>query len=377
VPEGFLGAGPEDAPGDARPGVVAVPVAASTRAGAFVDVDVLAAAVVPAGAAAPTLAAVGQPQHGTTTVIAGRIRYAPAAGYVGADSFTYVVASGGKTSQGRVGVAVDLPGTVGGTAPLERWPVPLATVRAGGAGQVALRAALTGTLLPGTLVEVADGTYGGAPIEIVADGTAANPIVVTARTVGAARLGCAVVVRGDHVWLRGFAFDDAATYTDPGFDNNEVGGNVVVYGRGCRLLRNRFLRRNCRELEKTCVSVHQDARAPVIAYNHFDHAVDFTALARPTEQNDLKYHFNYLFFHIGNGSANSAGGLVERNHFRRSPGLEAWGGGDVPYEGFKTSTLTVGRLDKQDYQYTADILFPRTCSRTWARRPSSRCAARG
>jgi hypothetical protein len=39
-------------------------------------------------------------------VITGRIRYAPAAGYVGADSFTYVVASGGKASQGRVGVAV-------------------------------------------------------------------------------------------------------------------------------------------------------------------------------------------------------------------------------------------------------------------------------
>jgi hypothetical protein len=108
-PDGFYGAGPEDAPDDERPGAVAVPVAASTRAGAYVDVDVLAAAVVPAGAAAPTLAAVGQPQHGTATVIAGKVRYAPAAGYVGADAFAYTIASGGKASAGRVGIRVDGP----------------------------------------------------------------------------------------------------------------------------------------------------------------------------------------------------------------------------------------------------------------------------
>lgn len=360
-PDAFYGAGPEDAPGDARPGAVAVPLSASTRAGTHVDVDVLAAAVVSAGALAPTLASVGQPLHGTATVIAGKVRYTPTAGYVGADSFAYAIVSGGKASQGRVSVAVapGVPATGGGTAPRERWPVPTATVRAGGAGQPTLRAALTGTLLPGTVVEVADGTYAGAPIEITADGTAANPIVVTARNVGAARLSCAIVLRGDHVWLRGFTFDDAGAYRDPGFDENEVGGNVVVYGRGCRVLRNAFVRRRVTgdDLDKTCVAIHRDARAPVVAYNHFDHAVNFAGLARPTERNGLKYHFNYLFFQIGNGTANSAGGVVERNHFRRSPGLEAWGGEDVPYEGFKTSTLTVGRLDRQDYQYEADILF--------------------
>lgn len=237
----------------------------------------------------------------------------------------------------------------GGRSPLEDWPTPLATIPPV-SGEANVRGVLTGPIAAGTLIEITDGTYGGVPIEIVADGTATNPIVITARNVGQARFTCAIVIRGDHVWLRGFKFDDAGTFTDPNFEFNEVGGNIVIYGTGVRILRNTFLRRNIGLLEKTCIGISNQASAPAIAYDHFDYAINTSTsgFVRPTDANNKKYNFNYLFFELGNGQPNSGNGIVERNHFRRSPGLDLWGGTDVEYGKFKNSMFAVGRLDLQE-----------------------------
>ncbi|WP_157592211.1 Ig-like domain-containing protein [Solirubrobacter soli] len=51
-----------------------------------------------AGAEPGTLAVAADPSHGTVTVVAGALRYTPAAGYIGADEFTYTVTNEGGTS---------------------------------------------------------------------------------------------------------------------------------------------------------------------------------------------------------------------------------------------------------------------------------------
>lgn len=54
-----------------------------------------------------TVTSAGGAIHGTTTIVAGGVRYVPAAGYAGPDTFTYVVGDGnGGTDQGTVAVSV-------------------------------------------------------------------------------------------------------------------------------------------------------------------------------------------------------------------------------------------------------------------------------
>lgn len=82
----------------------------AATAGGPVDVPVLANDVAgPADEAGQTLAvaSVAAPGHGTATALAGGlVRYAPAAGYVGPDSFTYVVSDGELTATATVRVDV-------------------------------------------------------------------------------------------------------------------------------------------------------------------------------------------------------------------------------------------------------------------------------
>ena len=88
---------------------VANPDPATTGAGVAVVIDVLANDTDPEGEPL-TLAAVGTPQHGTAVIDAGKVRYTPAAGFSGTDTFTYTVADAfGTTAAGTVTVAVAAP----------------------------------------------------------------------------------------------------------------------------------------------------------------------------------------------------------------------------------------------------------------------------
>ncbi len=85
---------------------VPAPDNATTKAGTAVTVDLLGNDTAPAGGAL-TLVSVTQPKHGKVTLVDGKAVYTPEAGYVGTDTFTYVVrdASGGEaTGTATVGV---------------------------------------------------------------------------------------------------------------------------------------------------------------------------------------------------------------------------------------------------------------------------------
>jgi Ca2+-binding RTX toxin-like protein len=102
---------PVDDPPRAEPDSVTVAQGAS----AVVDVTANDSAG-PADESGQTLSvvAVGPAAHGTAELIvsgpdAGRVRYTPAAGYVGSDSFTYDVSDGSGTATGTVSVTVTAP----------------------------------------------------------------------------------------------------------------------------------------------------------------------------------------------------------------------------------------------------------------------------
>jgi glucose/arabinose dehydrogenase len=90
---------------------VAVDDTASTSVGRAITIDVLANdSRGPQDEAAQTLtiAGVGTPAHGTAAVDAGKIRYTPSPGYLGADSFSYQVCdSGGACDTAQVSISVD------------------------------------------------------------------------------------------------------------------------------------------------------------------------------------------------------------------------------------------------------------------------------
>ncbi|MFF5079467.1 beta strand repeat-containing protein [Actinoplanes sp. NPDC000266] len=89
---------------DAAP--TAVADTATTTTGKAVDIAVTANDTDP-GSSALTLVSAGAPAHGTATVVGGKIRYTPAAGYTGTDTFTYVVKdAAGSTATGTVTVSV-------------------------------------------------------------------------------------------------------------------------------------------------------------------------------------------------------------------------------------------------------------------------------
>ncbi|MEU8815898.1 Ig-like domain-containing protein [Actinoplanes sp. NPDC048796] len=88
---------------DAAP--TAVADTATTASGQVVDIAVTANDTDPGSAL--TLVSAGMPAHGTATVAGGKIRYTPAAGYTGTDTFTYVIRdAAGSTATGTVTVAV-------------------------------------------------------------------------------------------------------------------------------------------------------------------------------------------------------------------------------------------------------------------------------
>jgi uncharacterized repeat protein (TIGR01451 family) len=75
--------------------------------GGVTDIDVLANDGPGNPGVTLTLASVGRPGHGTAEIVDGKVRYAPAAGFKGTDTFTYTVTDGnGGTATGTVTVTV-------------------------------------------------------------------------------------------------------------------------------------------------------------------------------------------------------------------------------------------------------------------------------
>ncbi|WP_433371319.1 Ig-like domain-containing protein [Actinoplanes sp. CA-142083] len=89
----------------------AVPVAGTDTAALLSDrtvvVDVLANDTDANPGQTLTIVSAGPPGHGTAAIVSGQVRYAPAAGYVGPDTFPYVISDGnGGAATGTVTITV-------------------------------------------------------------------------------------------------------------------------------------------------------------------------------------------------------------------------------------------------------------------------------
>lgn len=105
-PARFFGIGAEESIEDNSESLVAVPIDAATSSGNWLDIDVLAVAVLPSGTDNATIQSVTQPANGYASVINGQLRYTPVTGISGSDSFTYTLAANGKTSSALIIVTV-------------------------------------------------------------------------------------------------------------------------------------------------------------------------------------------------------------------------------------------------------------------------------
>ena len=84
-------------------------ISATTPQDTPVTVDVLANDTDPNGDVL-SVTSVSTPGHGTVAIVAGGVRYTPAAGFVGSDSFGYSISDGhGGTAAAIVSVTVTLP----------------------------------------------------------------------------------------------------------------------------------------------------------------------------------------------------------------------------------------------------------------------------
>jgi hyaluronate lyase len=85
------------------------------------------------GPVAITLQTVATPAHGTATIVAGAIQYAPTTGYTGPDTFNYIVTDGGLPGTGTVNVTIQNVRTFTGYQNQKFTPAQLADPNISGA----------------------------------------------------------------------------------------------------------------------------------------------------------------------------------------------------------------------------------------------------
>ena len=235
----FYGIGAEDGFGDPSDSVVAVPFELTGKAGTALDIDVLADAVSPAAAGDVTIQSVGQPTNGVVSVIDGKIRYSPPAGFAGADTFLYTLAADGKKSTAEIRIHVEQANDV---------TFPTANVI-----NVADYSQLTNAIAaaaPGDEVVLANGVYSGTQIIVDKSGDAQQPIVIRSADILGANVPNGFRVTGSNVILYGIDFNANITGDNKvqvGGQDNQVwrcrfrynGGQNnlhLINGSGCRVM---------------------------------------------------------------------------------------------------------------------------------------------
>lgn len=196
-PLAFYGVGDEDGGNDVEPSLVAVPLKVRAVAGSWIDLDVVGAAIKPAGAAAPTIVAVEHPSFGSISITGGKIRYAPTGGFLGSDALTYTLALNNKRSSSTVSIDIVAPTTDG-------IPDPLRVVDVATMSELV---AAIGNVRPGDHITLADGTYAGSSLRIGVRGTAAQPIVIRAKNRLRAKLTARLELTGSHIIALGLDLD--------------------------------------------------------------------------------------------------------------------------------------------------------------------------
>jgi len=243
--QALYGLGGEDAAGESDAAPAAVPVRANATSGGSVDVDVLTSVYDPDGPLPISVTGVGTARNGVVTVVSGKVRYTPFAGFIGTDDFTYTVKSGSKRSDSVVTVTVVAP------ASASELPTARRTINVGSAAQltaalggnftglVTTPASVSGPLVAGDHIVLADGTYGGS-FALARSGTAPTdsnrngvPIVVRAANLLGARFTGKFNVSGANGWLYGLDFDGQNA-------NGAIGSNLG--GDHSRLMRCRYRR---------------------------------------------------------------------------------------------------------------------------------------
>ncbi len=214
-PGAFYGIGDDEQFADGIESPVAAPLSVGTTPGQWVEIDPLAVSYLPPGT---TLALGQQPQNGIVSLVGGKIRYTPFAGFTGTDSFTYTLGNGSKTAEARIDV------TVASESPSsDEFPAPLRTIEVSTGTE--LDAALAAAQ-PGDHIVLADGVYSG-DFTLSANGTSTNPIIVRAANKLAAKLTGAFTITGDYGIIYGLWFDGPSS-------------GVTVKGRFDRVTRCKF-----------------------------------------------------------------------------------------------------------------------------------------
>ena len=181
--------------------LVAVPIDATTSQGEWLDLDVVAAALLPAGVTGATIQSITQPANGSASVTGGKVRYSPAAGFSGHDSFTYQLTANGKTSTGLITIAVGVEVVTNeDTLPAATRTIEVATTSQ-------LNNALANAQ-PGDHIVLADGSY-AAPNRITRSGTAQKPIVIRAANLLGARITSGTI-EIDASWITWHGIDSVA-----------------------------------------------------------------------------------------------------------------------------------------------------------------------
>lgn len=255
APALFYGIGAEETIETVGDSIVAVPFDLKTTVGKWVEIDVLAAAQIPAGSPAPTIQATSQPANGTISVINEKIRYSPAASFVGEDGFTFTLAAADRTSTARVRVIIEpsVSQEQGGSGSTASY---LRTVNVANATQ--LSTALSNAAAGDDIV-LANGTY-NSTFTLSADGTATNPIQIRAQNPNNAVIQGRLFVAGRHAIVQHLRWQSF------------TGGDsiVEVTGRDCRLTRNWFI--GCgvsNGAQRGIVRLQPGAHDCEVSYNEF------------------------------------------------------------------------------------------------------------